>query len=183
MEYKLIVSGAEGVGKSALTIQLIENRFVECYDPTIEDSYRKQVTIDNKECLLDILDTAGQEEYSSFHMRDRYIRTGQGFLLVYSIASRSSFDRIDQFYDKIVKVHDGDEKPMVLIGNKCDLDHDRKVSVDEAMEKATLWNCPMLETSAKARINVEEGFFMLTRLVRDQIDQMKLKKKEKCLIM
>ena len=68
-EYKLVVVGGGGVGKSALTIQLIQNHFVDEYDPTIEDSYRKQVTIDEETCLLDILDTAGQEEYSA--MRDQ----------------------------------------------------------------------------------------------------------------
>uniref|UniRef100_A0A673JJ57 HRas proto-oncogene, GTPase n=1 Tax=Sinocyclocheilus rhinocerous TaxID=307959 RepID=A0A673JJ57_9TELE len=73
-EYKLVVVGAGGVGKSALTIQLIQNHFVDEYDPTIEDSYRKQVVIDGETCLLDILDTAGQEEYSA--MRDQYMRTG-----------------------------------------------------------------------------------------------------------
>lgn len=63
-EYKLVIVGGGGVGKSALTIQLIQNHFIDEYDPTIEDSYRKQVTIDEETCLLDILDTAGQEEYS-----------------------------------------------------------------------------------------------------------------------
>jgi GTPase KRas protein len=60
-EYKLVIVGGGGVGKSALTIQLIQGHFVDEYDPTIEDSYRKQVNIDNETCLLDILDTAGQE--------------------------------------------------------------------------------------------------------------------------
>jgi small GTP-binding protein len=50
---------------------LIQNHFIDEYDPTIEDSYRKQVTIDEETCLLDILDTAGQEEYSA--MRDQCI--------------------------------------------------------------------------------------------------------------
>lgn len=59
-EYKLVVVGSGGVGKSALTIQLIQNHFVDEYDPTIEDSYRKQVVIDGETCLLDILDTAGK---------------------------------------------------------------------------------------------------------------------------
>ena len=68
-EYKLVIVGGGGVGKSALTIQLIQNHFIDEYDPTIEDSYRKQVTIDEETCLLDILDTAGQEEYSA--MRDQ----------------------------------------------------------------------------------------------------------------
>lgn len=64
-EYKLVVVGGGGVGKSALTIQFIQGQFVDEYDPTIEDSYRKQVVIDNQVALLDVLDTAGQEEYSA----------------------------------------------------------------------------------------------------------------------
>ena len=71
-------------------------------DPTIEDSYRKQVTIDSETCLLDILDTAGQEEYSA--MRDQYMRTGQGFLMVYAITSRSSFEELVGFKDQILRV-------------------------------------------------------------------------------
>lgn len=79
-----------GVGKSALTIQFIQSHFVDEYDPTIEDSYRKQCQIDAEPALLDVLDTAGQEEYSA--MREQYMRTGEGFLLVYSITSRNSFE-------------------------------------------------------------------------------------------
>ena len=79
-----------GVGKSALTIQFIQSHFVDEYDPTIEDSYRKQCPIDSEPALLDVLDTAGQEEYSA--MREQYMRTGEGFLLVYSITSRNSFE-------------------------------------------------------------------------------------------
>ena len=64
--YKICVLGDGGVGKTALTIQLCSNHFVEEYDPTIEDSYRKQVVIDNESCLLEILDTAGQEGFFFF---------------------------------------------------------------------------------------------------------------------
>merc|ERR1712008_124026 len=103
-EYKLVIVGGGGVGKSALTIQLIQNHFIDEYDPTIEDSYRKQVTIDDETCLLDILDTAGQEEYSA--MRDQYMRTGQGFLCVYSITSKGSFEEIASFREQILRVKD-----------------------------------------------------------------------------
>jgi len=104
-EYKLVVVGGGGVGKSALTIQFIQSHFVDEYDPTIEgaslespapaeaaDSYRKQCVIDEEVALLDVLDTAGQEEYSA--MREQYMRTGEGFLLVYSITSRNSFEEM-----------------------------------------------------------------------------------------
>ncbi|KAJ8390929.1 hypothetical protein AAFF_G00098490 [Aldrovandia affinis] len=118
-EYKLVVVGAGGVGKSALTIQLIQNHFVDEYDPTIEDSYRKQVVIDGETCLLDILDTAGQEEYSA--MRDQYMRTGEGFLCVFAINNTKSFEDIHQYREQIKRVKDSDDVPMVLVGNKCDL--------------------------------------------------------------
>lgn len=165
-EYKLVIVGGGGVGKSALTIQLIQNHFIDEYDPTIEDSYRKQVTIDDETCLLDILDTAGQEEYSA--MRDQYMRTGQGFLCVYAITSRSSFDEISSFREQILRVKDADKVPMVVVGNKCDLESERQVSKAEGQDLAKNFGCPFLETSAKSRINVEESFFELVREIRKQ---------------
>mmetsp|Transcript_38734 Transcript_38734/g.62980 ORF Transcript_38734/g.62980 Transcript_38734/m.62980 type:complete len:80 (+) Transcript_38734:121-360(+) len=68
LEYKLAVLGSGAVGKSALTIRLVTDNFLDEYDPTIEDSYRKQAVIDNKVALLDILDTAGQDEFSSMQV-------------------------------------------------------------------------------------------------------------------
>lgn len=72
--------------------------------------YRKQVSIDNEPCVLEILDTAGQEEYSA--MRDQYIRSGQGFLIVYSIANRRSFEELGEFREAILRVKDTDRFPM-----------------------------------------------------------------------
>jgi GTPase KRas protein len=165
-EYKLVVVGGGGVGKSALTIQLIQSHFVDEYDPTIEDSYRKQCTIDKEQVLLDVLDTAGQEEYSA--MREQYMRTGEGFLLVFSINSRNSLEELQSFYEQIQRVKDSDDVPVLVVGNKCDLEIERQVSYEEASSLARSFNCKYLETSAKQRINVEEAFFDLVRSVRDQ---------------
>jgi len=175
-EYKLVIVGGGGVGKSALTIQLIQNHFIDEYDPTIEDSYRKQVSIDDETCLLDILDTAGQEEYSA--MRDQYMRTGQGFLCVFAITSRTSFDEVSSFREQILRVKDADKVPLVICGNKCDLDAERQVSKTEGQDLAKGFDCPFLETSAKARINVEEGFFALVREIRKQNNTGTGKKKD-----
>ena len=90
---------AGGVGKSALTIQFIQNHFMNDYDPTIEDSYTKQVVIDEETCFLDILDTAGQEEYSA--MRPQYMRTGHGFFCVFDVSSMKSFTGIDLFREQV----------------------------------------------------------------------------------
>lgn len=160
-EYKLVVVGGGGVGKSALTIQLIQSHFVDEYDPTIEDSYRKQCTIDDQQVLLDVLDTAGQEEYLA--MREQYMRTGEGFLLVYSINSLNSFQELNSFYDQILRVKDSDNVPVLVVGNKCDLEMERQVSYEDGLALANSFNCPFLETSAKQRINVEEAFYGLVR--------------------
>lgn len=164
-EYKLVVVGGGGVGKSALTIQLIHSHFVDEYDPTIEDSYRKQVVIDEKVTILDILDTAGQEEYSA--MREQYMRTGEGFLLVYSVTSRTSFEELMTYYQQIQRVKDADYIPVVVVGNKSDLEDERQVSYEDGSYLAKQMNAPFLETSAKQAIHVEDAFYTLVRLVRD----------------
>lgn len=165
-EYKLVVVGGGGVGKSALTIQLIQSHFVDEYDPTIEDSYRKQVVIDGRVTILDILDTAGQEEYSA--MREQYMRTGEGFLLVYSVTSRTSFDELMTYYQQIQRVKDVDYVPVVVVGNKSDLEEERQVAYEDGLNMAKQINAPFLETSAKQAINVDEAFYTLVRLVRDE---------------
>ncbi|KAI5306342.1 Ras GTPase [Ascosphaera pollenicola] len=163
-EYKLIVVGGGGVGKSCLTIQLIQSHFVDEYDPTIEDSYRKRCVIDDEVALLDVLDTAGQEEYSA--MREQYMRTGEGFLLVYSITSRQSFEEIMTFQQQILRVKDKDYFPMIVVGNKCDLEGERVVSQQEGEALAREFGCKFIETSAKSRINVENAFYDIVREIR-----------------
>lgn len=140
--YRIVVLGDGGVGKTALTIQvccvlLISALSVplrtgfrspikqQTYDPTIEDSYRKQVVIDDIPCILEILDTAGQEEYTVYfsiiycRLRDQWIRDGQGFVLVYSITSKSTFERVDRFKEQILRVKDTDHAPIVLVHQNC----------------------------------------------------------------
>ncbi|CAK6436316.1 unnamed protein product [Pipistrellus nathusii] len=186
-EYKLVVVGAGGVGKSALTIQLIQNHFVDEYDPTIEDSYRKQVVIDGETCLLDILDTAGQEEYSA--MRDQYMRTGEGFLCVFAINNTKSFEDIHHYREQIKRVKDSEDVPMVLVGNKCDLPS-RTVDTKQAQDLARSYGIPFIETSAKTRQGVDDAFYTLVREIRKHKEKIskdgkkkKKKSKTKCVIM
>jgi len=169
MIYKLVILGEGGVGKSALTIQLTQNHFITEYDPTIENSYRKQLAVDDETSMLDILDTAGQEEYSA--MRDQYIRTGQGFLIVYSITSELSFSKINSTYEQILRVKEEDSFPMVILGNKCDLDRDREVLTSAGQEFSKRVGIPFFEASAKNRINVEEAFKELVREIRKANNQ------------
>ncbi|XP_061388790.1 ras-like protein 2 [Musca vetustissima] len=162
--YKLVVVGGGGVGKSAITIQFIQSCFVTDYDPTIEDSYTKQCVIDDVPAKLDILDTAGQEEFSA--MREQYMRSGEGFLLVFALNDHSSFDEIPKFQKQILRVKDRDEFPMLMVGNKCDLEHQRQVSLEEAQNISRNLMIPYIECSAKLRVNVDQAFHELVRLVR-----------------
>ncbi|XP_037378598.1 ras-related protein R-Ras2 isoform X1 [Talpa occidentalis] len=163
-KYRLVVVGGGGVGKSALTIQFIQSYFVTDYDPTIEDSYTKQCVIDDRAARLDILDTAGQEEFGA--MREQYMRTGEGFLLVFSVTDRGSFEEIYKFQRQILRVKDRDEFPMILIGNKADLDHQRQITQEEGQQLARQLKVTYMEASAKIRMNVDQAFHELVRVIR-----------------
>jgi len=163
-EYRIVVVGSGGVGKSALTVRFIQGNFVEKYDPTIEDSYRKQVDIDGVACMLDIMDTAGQEEYSA--LRDQYMKTGQGFVLVYSITSQPSFEAAQKLRTQILRIkEESQDIPIMLVANKADLEEERTVSKEDGKGTASKYSAGFLEVSAKSNTNVSEVFFELVRMI------------------
>merc|ERR1719282_839624 len=126
------------------------DEFVEDYEPTKADSYRKKVVLDGEEVQIDILDTAGQEDYAA--IRDNYIRSGEGFLCVFSITEDGSFQSTLEFREQILRVKGDSNIPFILVGNKADLTNSRKV--------------PYVETSAKTRVNVDKVFYDLMREIR-----------------
>lgn len=91
---KIVLFGAGSVGKSAVAIRFVQGSFVDRYDPTIEDLYRKIISVDDRNFMLEIMDTAGTESFLA--MRDLYIKNAQGFVLMYSIISRSTFTELEQ---------------------------------------------------------------------------------------
>ncbi|WPH03237.1 ras-domain-containing protein [Acrodontium crateriforme] len=154
-EYHIAVLGSGGVGKSCLTTQFVQGVFVERYDPTIEDSYRKHIDVDGRNVMLEIMDTAGTEQFTA--MRDMYIRMGQGFLLVFSITSMSSLHELISLREEIIKAKGDAQFPMVLVGNKSDLEDDRRVTRTKAFQLSQSWgNIPYYETSARRDANVSE---------------------------
>jgi GTPase SAR1 family protein len=84
---------------------------------------------------------------------------------LYSITSRPSFDQILVFRDQILRVKDVDYAPMILVGNKCDLEERREVSKQEGIELAKSWGINFIETSAKTGLNVDEVFHQLVRTI------------------
>jgi len=159
--------GGGGVGKSAISIQFVQQHFVEYYDPTIEDSYRKQVAVDEDVALIEVLDTAGQQEYSA--MREQWIRFGEGFFIVYSISSRHSFDKeLPQLITQLERVRDSPVTglSLILFGNKSDLSDQREVGREQGEDMAKKLGGGFFEGSAKDYINLDQAYFELVRIIR-----------------
>ncbi|KAJ7880636.1 P-loop containing nucleoside triphosphate hydrolase protein [Mycena leptocephala] len=129
--------GDNGVGKTSFALQI--------YDPTIEDHYGKQLNVDNRMCLVEVIDPALQEEWG---FRDSW--TGQAALLVYSIASRALLTDSRGRYI------------LILVGNKCDLEARREVSQEEGAALTLQLGCEFIETSAKTGHNVERAVAILS---------------------
>ncbi|XP_066588498.1 ras-related protein Ral-a isoform X3 [Prorops nasuta] len=185
--HKVIMVGSGGVGKSALTLQFMYDEFVQDYEPTKADSYRKKVVLDGEEVQIDILDTAGQEDYAA--IRDNYFRSGEGFLCVFSITEDDSFQATQEFREQILRVKNDENIPFLLVGNKSDLQDKRKVTLAEAQARSQQWGVPYVETSAKTKENVDKIFFDLMRAIaaskalENQAEGNERKKKTKCCIL
>ena len=169
-DYKLVVLGAGGVGKSCLTVQFVQGVYLDSYDPTIEDSYRKTIEIDNKVFDLEILDTAGVAQFTA--MRELYIKSGMGFLLVYSVTDPQSLEELMGLREQVLRIKDSPRVPMVLVGNKADLVDERIISVERGIEVSSKWGkVPFYETSALLRSNVDEVFVDLVRqIIRNEME-------------
>ncbi|XP_058391798.1 GTPase ERas [Diceros bicornis minor] len=155
-EYKAVVVGASGVGKSALTIQLNHECFVEDYDPTIQDSYWKEMALGQGSCILNVLDTAGQPIHKA--LRDQCVAVGDGVLGVFALDDPSSLTQLQQMRATWGPHH---TRPLVLVGNKCDLVTTSGDARAAAAALAKSWGAPFVETSAKTRQGVEEAFTLL----------------------
>ncbi|KAF4499311.1 Ras family, other [Fusarium agapanthi] len=166
-EYNLVLLVVGGCRTSDLTIQLL--KFVnpdlcDQFDPSKKDTYRKSCIIDNEDACIDVIDTTGQEEYSA--MIQQYMRQGEGFMLVYSVTSRQSFEEIATYHYHILKQKDKDHFPMVIVGIDRFRESLREVTRKEGECLANELGCTFLEVDAKFSVKVEEAFFDLVREVR-----------------
>lgn len=164
---------------------------MEDYEPTKADSYRKKVVLQGTECQIDILDTAGQEDYAV--IRDNYFRSGEGFLCVFSLIERETFAATNEFREQILRVKVDEQTPLILVGNKLDLCDDRReVDQEEAEGLAQSWGVPYVETSAKTKVNVDKVYYDLMGKIQQRKaahgsgpgpDKGKKKKKKKTCIL
>ncbi|KAF9520402.1 hypothetical protein BS47DRAFT_762754 [Hydnum rufescens UP504] len=145
-----------GSRSSSLVTQFIENKFVAQYYPTIENTFTKAIKHNGQEYECDIIDTAGQDEYSL--LSSRHAVGIHGYVLVYSVASRNSFDMVRTVHDKIVNQSGMASIPCVVVGQKSDLVEDRQVPAAEGKKLADALGSAWVEASARQNMNIAKVF-------------------------
>ncbi|CZT06110.1 probable serine-tRNA ligase, cytosolic [Rhynchosporium graminicola] len=154
---KIAIVGSRSVGKSSLTVQFVDGHFVESYYPTIENTFSKVIKVKGVEYATEIVDTAGQDEYSI--LSSKHFIGIHGYIFVYSVASSQSFEMVQVIRDKILNQLGIEWIPCVLVGNKSDLRPDqRQVSVEQGKVLAAKFNCAYTEASARYNENVGKAF-------------------------
>lgn len=164
-EYRIIIFGAAGVGKSSLALRFVRGTFRETYMPTIEDTYKHVITSNKQVFTLSITDTTGSHQFPA--MQRLNIQKGHAFILVYSVTSLQSLEELRSVYKDIVEIKcQGENKiiPMILVGNKCDDTAARVVTTTTGNGMAEQMNCAFMETSAKNNTNIKEAFQELLKL-------------------
>lgn len=162
-ELKVLVIGSQHVGKSSLVLQFVQNEWIPDYSPTIQENYRKTIQVDNELYSLDILDTAGSEEYS--HMRDLFVKQCHGIICVFDICDENSFTTLKKQIEHIILQKEVQHFPFILVGNKSDYSLNRSVSKKQAIDFAANFNTIYIETSAMLNINVNDTFTQLIRSI------------------
>uniref|UniRef100_A0A8C4T160 GTP-binding protein Rheb n=1 Tax=Erpetoichthys calabaricus TaxID=27687 RepID=A0A8C4T160_ERPCA len=153
---KIAILGYRSVGKSSLTIQFVEGQFVDSYDPTIENTFTKMITVNGQEYHLQLVDTAGQDEYSIFPQT--YSIDINGYILVYSVTSNKSFEVVKVIHEKLLDMVGKVQVPIMLVGNKKDLHMERVISCEEGKALAESWSAAFMESSAKENQTAVEVF-------------------------
>ncbi|XP_056599952.1 GTP-binding protein Di-Ras1b [Triplophysa dalaica] len=161
-DYRVVVFGAGGVGKSSLVLRFVKGTFRDTYIPTVEDTYRQVISCDKSVCTLQITDTTGSHQFPA--MQRLSISKGHAFILVYSITSKQSLEELKPIYQQILAIKGNMENiPIMLVGNKSD-ETQREVKTDDGDAQAKTWKCAFMETSAKTNHNVTELFQELLNL-------------------
>ena len=163
---KLMVLGDSNVGKSSILTKYCKNKFLSKYVTTIGIDFQiKYLNINKKKIKVQIWDTAGQERYRV--VTKNYFNSSNGFVIIYDITNRVSFNNINNWMEQIESLVGKDVK-CILFGNKNDLVSERNVKKEEGKELAKKYNCSFFETSAKEGNNVEAGFkSIIMDIIRD----------------
>ncbi|XP_061191168.1 ras-related protein Rap-1b-like [Saccostrea echinata] len=179
LHYRLTIMGSAGVGKSCIISQFLYDRFISEYKETVEEFHRGEYTVDGRELILDILDTAGAHSFPA--MRRLAISTSDAFVLVYSIDDESSFQGVKYLRDIILSERKGEHVPIVVVGNKADISDDKRAIMKETAESIVCfdWGNGYVEASAKDSVNVVGIFKEILRQANIEISKTPLPKRKR----
>ena len=164
--YKIIIVGDTCVGKSNILSRYIKNIFREDSKSTVGvELGNKLLKVKGTNTKLQIWDTAGQERYRS--ITSSYYKGSHGCFIVYDITNEQSFENVEKWFEQVQKEGSKDVS-IILVGNKCDLENERKIPTEKGEEKAKQLNIPFFETSALSNIKIEDIFTVIAENIFDR---------------
>ena len=172
LEINIVTLGETSVGKSSLTCRFLYGKFLENYDETIEDRYEMNQTKENPKYHLYIHDTGGNEDLKKSYL-ETWIKNNNCFILVYSIDDANSFKELKANCELIFQIKKNEIFSIILVGNKCDLKSERKVTEEEGKKFAKSKGIVFSEASALEDFNAKEVFFMV---IKDYLKKIENKK-------
>ncbi|XP_065053988.1 GTP-binding protein Rheb-like [Rhopilema esculentum] len=178
---KVAIMGFRSVGKSSLSIQFVEGQFVDSYDPTIENTFSTRIKHKGQEYQIDLVDTAGQDEYSM--ISQAYTVDVHGYVLVYSVTSQKSFEVVKDIREKLLDLTGSAFLPIILVGNKTDLHMERMISMEQGKTLADSWKAVFLESSAKENKCVRDIFLAIINEIERLQNGTGIKDKESCVLL
>ncbi|KAL1975320.1 hypothetical protein VTN31DRAFT_3712 [Thermomyces dupontii] len=179
---KIAIVGSRSVGKSSLTVRFVDHHFVESYYPTIENTFSCTIKHKGQEFATEIVDTAGQDEYSI--LNSKHFIGIHGYMIVYSVASRQSFEMVSVIRDKILNHLGAEWVPIAIVGNKSDLKPEqRQVSLEEGRQIAEQFNAAFTEASARNDYNVAKAFDLMIGEIEKAQDPGQPTAGGKCVVM
>ncbi|XP_045211116.1 ras-related protein Rap-2a-like [Mercenaria mercenaria] len=168
--YRVVVMGTAGVGKSSIISQFMHNKFTETHKETVEELHRHRMKFNTMFVEIDILDTSGSHEFPA--MRKLAIATGDAFILVYAVDNHESFETVQRLRDEIKECSHKDHYSIVVVANKTDLEKQNLVlqTVNESVVCID-WEEKFVFTSAKTGENVDIVFQLLEKKIKERLIQ------------
>lgn len=165
--FKLLIIGDSSVGKSCLLLRFADDSYDDTYISTIGVDFKiRTVELEGKTAKLQIWDTAGQERFRT--ITSSYYRGAHGIIIVYDVTDIQSFNNVKQWLHEIDR-YANHSVSKLLVGNKCDLTHNKLVQTHTAKAFADHLAIPFLETSAKDSINVEQAFLTMAAEIKNKM--------------
>lgn len=172
--YEIVFFGAAGVGKTSIIRRYYVNHFTNLYDPTVEDCYERVLNVQGNVIVLNTTDTSGSYQFPA--MREVAIQRANAFVMVYALNDRYSFVEVKRLLDEVIATKKADNIPVVLVGNKKDMEHKREISSEEVVKDITEYirvknarqfNLRQMETSAKDNHHIDSIFREIVEMLTD----------------